>query len=394
MAHSLKRECLLGAVAMTGMLLSSSAWADETIKIGMSVPLSGAGAIWGKATEWLCKRAAEEIKESGGVKVQDQVYNFECVAYDNKYTASDGTKVAQTLLNRDGVKFIYGFGTAPILATQTISERQGAMLLNTSWGMSSKGPKFPLTVSVNNTLVEILPALVKYVTQAHPQAKTIVLLNVNDASGRETEGIARPQREKAGVKVLSSDYYERGMTEFQPIAARIAAFKPDIIDVSSAPPADAGLVFKELDVLGFKGIKIMDNGMAADSLLATSGPAGNGVYMGAAMTFDGPSVSPHQRKVNEDARAALGESIGPPTIGAYDSVYMIKAGMEKAQSIDPKEIAAAMPSVTYKTFYGGEAGFAGKAVYGSDIAPQLPVFISQVVDGKVVEKARIDPRQK
>jgi branched-chain amino acid transport system substrate-binding protein len=371
---------------------ATSAGAQGTIGIGITAPMSGAGALWGKASKWLCKRAAEEIKESGGVKVKGQSYNFDCLAYDNKMTAAEGTKVAQTMLNRDGLKYVYGFGTAAILAAQTMTERQGVVLMNTSWGMSSKGPKFPLTFAVNNTPVEIMPAVAKYVTTAHPQAKTIVLLNANDASGHEAESVYKPTWEKAGVKVLSSDFYERGTTEFQPVAARIAALKPDIVDIGSAPPPEAGAVFKELEILGYKGVKVMTNGGSAEAFLKTAGDkAGEGVYMGAAMVFDGPSITEKQRKMNQEALADVGDALGTVVISGYDMVYMLKAAMEKAQSVEPKDVAAVMSSVKFKTFYGGEAGFGGKEIYGANIAPQLPVYITQVVGGKLVEKARIEP---
>jgi branched-chain amino acid transport system substrate-binding protein len=77
--------------------------ADEIIKYGFSSSMSGPGALWGKAQEWLCKHAAQEIRDSGGIKVKDKVYNIECLVYDNKYNAAEATKVAQTLINRDGV---------------------------------------------------------------------------------------------------------------------------------------------------------------------------------------------------------------------------------------------------------------------------------------------------
>jgi branched-chain amino acid transport system substrate-binding protein len=389
----MKASSRAGAVTALALSLActvgTNARADETIKIGLSLPLSGSGANWGKGAEWMCRKAAQEIRDAGGVKVKDKVYNYDCIAYDNKYTAAEGTKVAQTLLNRDGVKYLYAFGTAPLLATQSLTERQGVMLFNTSWGKSSKGPKFPLSFSVDNSPFEIMPVMVKYITTTYPQAKTIVLLNANDATGRENESISRPLWEKAGVKVLTSDFYERGTTEFQPIATRLASYKPDIVDLSSAPPADAGQIFKELATLGFNGIKVCDNGSGVEGLTATGGTAVNGVYMGAATPFDGPSTTEHQRKVNDQALAYLGESLGLPTISAYDAVYMTKAGMEKAQSIDAREVAAVMSSVKFRTFYGGETGFAGKEIYGSNQAPILPVYITQIVDGKLVESARV-----
>ena len=377
--------------ALVTLAATISARAEEVIKVGLSVPLSGSAANWGRGVDWMCKKAAEEIKAAGGIKVKGKAYNIECLAYDNKYTAADGIKVAQTLLNRDGVKYIYVLGTAPILATQSITERQGVMLFNTSWGMSSKGPKFPLTISVDNSPNEIMPALIKYLTQTFPQAKTMVILNANDATGREAEATARPMWEKAGMKILTSDFYERGTTEFQPIAARLVSFKPDMVDLSTVPMADAGQVFKELDALGFKGIKVTDNGTGADAIIATGGTTVNGVYMGASMTFDGASTTEHQRKVNDEYFATFNESLGLPQISGYDAIYMLKAGAEKAQSIDPKDVAAVLETTTFRTFYGGEAGFGGKEIYGVNSQPMLPVYITQLTDGKLIEKARIVP---
>jgi branched-chain amino acid transport system substrate-binding protein len=382
----------MSAALLAAGALSSPAMAQETIKMGLSIPLSGAGAVWGKGIEFMCNRAAQEVKEAGGVKVKGKTYNFECIGYDNKFNASEGTKVAQTLMNRDGVKFIYGFGTAAILATQSLSERQGVMLFNTSWGKSSKGPQFPLTYQVNNTPVEVTPALAKFITDTYPKAKTIALINMSDASGREAESVYRPTWEKLGVKVLTSDFVERGTTEFQPVANRIAALKPDIIDIGSASPAEAGQIFKELDVLGYKGLKLATNGNSAESMKATGGNAVNGTYVGFAMVYDGPSVSEHQRKVNDDARKATGESLGMAVMGAYDMIYMMKSAMEKSQSVEPKDIAGVMSSVKFRTFLGGETGFGGKESYGSNMAPQLPVYIAQVVDGKLVERARVAPK--
>lgn len=367
--------------------------AQDTIKFGVSAPLSGPGAPWGKGAEFMCKAAAREINAAGGIKVKGTAYNIDCVAYDNKYSAADGTKVAQTLLNRDGVKYMCAVGSAAILAAQSLTERQGALLFTQAWTKSGKGPDFPLTFSDIVTPIEVAPAMIQYVTKAHPQAKTVALLNVDDANGHGTADIVRPLWEKAGVKVLTSDFYAPGTTEFQPAAQRLAALKPDMIDLASPPPAIVGQVFKELSVLGYNGIKIATDGTAAEGITATGGAAAEGVYMGAAITFDGPSVTAHQRKLNADAKPLIGESLSIATNPCYDAVYMLKAGAEKAQSMDPKAIATALPTTRYTSFYADNVGFGGKAVYGSNIQPKLPVYITQIENGKVVERARIIPNE-
>jgi branched-chain amino acid transport system substrate-binding protein len=370
----------------------SMAGAQETIKLGLSVPLSGGGAIWGKGSVFMCESAAGEINAAGGVKVGGETYNFECVAYDNKYNAADGTKVAQTLLNREGIKFVGGsLGTAPVKAMQSLTERQGVLLFTTAWGSSIKGPKYPLTFTQMNTPFEILPNLIPYVHNAHPDAKTLAMLNPNDASGQETEAVANDVWKKSGVELLSSDFYERGTTEFQPIAARLAALKPDIVDLGGTPPADAGAIFRELDALGWDGVKVVEVGTGADGLKATGGGAVEGVYLGAAVSFEGSDISDHQREVNDKARAEIGESLNAIHIGFYDSIYALKAGMEAADSVDPKEVAKVLPQTKFRTFYGDEIGFYGEATYGSNQQMRLPVIVTQIQGGKLVELDRVVP---
>jgi branched-chain amino acid transport system substrate-binding protein len=387
------KTVLLAAASLFAVgLAASQSRADEIVKIGLSLPLSGSGAAWGKGGEWMCNQAAKEIKEAGGIKVKDKVYNVQCIAYDNKYTAAEGTKVAQTLLNRDGVKFFTGIGSAPLIAAQSMTERQNVMLFNTSWGKSSKGPNFPLSFTINNTPVEIVPALVKFLRATYPEAKTVAMLNVNDASGHETEQVANPAFEKGGFHVLTSDFYERGNTEFQAIAARLYSFHPDVVELSSLPMPDAGQVLKELELLGYKGVKSSMIGSSVQGISATGGAAANHTYMAAALTFDGSGTSEHQRKLNEAETAYTGEALSLPMISCYDAVMMMKAGIEAAQSVDPTEISKVLSTTKYATFYGGMSGFSGQEVYGNNHQPLLPVYITQIVDGKMVEKMKIDPR--
>jgi branched-chain amino acid transport system substrate-binding protein len=374
---------LLGALAL------NAASANESIKLGLSVPLSGAGANWGKGAEWLCKEAATEVATAGGVKVGGKVFNFECIAYDNKYNAAEGTKVAQTLLRRDGVKYIGGsLGTAPVKALQSLTEREGVLLFTVAWGASVKGPKFPLTFTQMNTPNEIVQPVVQHVKQAHPTIKTVALLNPNDATGQETEQIARRAWEAAGVKVASSDWYERGTTEFQPVAARLAGLKVDAVDLGASPPADSGLVFKELIALGWSGVKVVQVGTGAEGLLATGGRAADGAYMGAAVTLEGTNVSARQRELDKGVRAATGESINAVQIGFYDSVKALKVAMEQAQSVDPAAVAKALPTITFDSFFG-KAAFGGKATYGSAQQLLIPVIVTRLKDGKLIEVARI-----
>jgi branched-chain amino acid transport system substrate-binding protein len=377
-----------GAFTLLGV-----AQAQEVLKLGVSAPMSGAAAVWGLGMEWLAKEAAKQVNESGGVKVGGKTYRFEIVAYDNKYNAAEGTKVAQTLLNRDDIRYVVGsVGTAPVMALQSLSERKGALLFTTAWGSSIKGPNFPLTFTQINTPAEVIPPLYGYVKQENPAIKTVAMLNPNDATGKESEVVARKVWESLGVKVVSSDWYERGTTEFQPIAAKIVGLKPDVIDLGTAPPGDSGVVFKEIKVLGWSGVKVVPAGTSAEAMIKIGGDSVDGVYMGLSADYDGPQATEVQRRLNKGLRAAVGEPINVVQIGGYDAVMALKAGMEAANSLEPKAIAAALPKIVFDVSYGKTA-FGGKDTYGSPQHMLLPAIVTQVKGGKLVEVRRLQPAE-
>ena len=387
------RKTLIATIGALAFVAAPGVKAQETLKLGISAPMSGAAAIWGLGMEWASKQAAQSINDAGGVKVGGKSYKFEVVAYDNKYNAAEGTKVAQTLLNRDNVRYIIGgIGTAPVMALQSLSERKGALMFTTGWGMSIKGPKFPLTLTQINTPSEVIPPLYSLIKKQHPNVKTVAMLNPNDATGKETEVVARKIWESLGVKVILSDWYERGTTEFQPIAAKMVGQKPDVIDLATAPPGDSGIIFKEIKVLGWNGVKVVAAGTSAEAMMKIGGDSVEGVYMGLSADFDGPQATPVQRKLNVGMKAAVGEPMNVIQIGGYDAVMALKAGMEAANSLDPKAIAAVLPKIVFETSYGKTA-FGGKATYGSPQQMLVPVVVTQVKGGKLVELERLIPAE-
>jgi branched-chain amino acid transport system substrate-binding protein len=387
------RNAVLAIAGAAALAAAPLVAAQETIKLGISAPMSGAAAIWGLGMEWLSKQAAQSINDAGGVKVGGKSYKFEVIALDNKYNAAEGTKVAQTLLNRDDIRYIVGsVGTAPVMALQSLSERKGALLFTTAWGSSIKGPKFPLTFTQINTPAEVIPPLYAYIKQQHPNIKTVAILNPNDATGKETEVVARKVWEVLGVKVVSSDWYERGTTEFQPIAAKMAGQKPDVIDLGTAPPPDAGVVFRETRVLGWNGVKVVAAGTSAEAMMKVGGDAVEGVFMGLSADYDGPQATETQRRLNKGLRAAVGEPINIVQIGGYDAIMALKAGMEAANSLDPKAIAAVLPKIVFETSYGKTA-FGAADTYGSAQHMLLPVIVTQVQKGKLVEVRREVPEE-
>jgi branched-chain amino acid transport system substrate-binding protein len=390
--NKLKALSVGSLFALSSLMMVGTTQA-EVLKLGISAPMSGAAANWGLGQEWAARKAAQEINDAGGVTVGGKNYTFDVVAYDNKYSAAEGTKIGQQIINRDRARFVVGgIGTAPILALQSLTERNGVLMFQSAWGKSIKGPQHPLTFTQSNTPFEILGPLYTYIKEQNPNIKTVAILNPNDATGKETLPVAEEVWNSLGVQVIDVSWYERGTSQFQPIAAKLAGLKPDVIDIGVTPPGDAGVILRELDVLGWKGVKTQPAGTNADQVVQVAGAAANGLYMGFSGDYGGDQATEKQRELNQGMIAALGETINPLQIAAYDSVYAIKAAMLAADSVDPREIAKVLPTIVFETSYGPTA-LGGADLYGSPQQMLLPVMVTQIQDGKVNELKRIKPAE-
>lgn len=370
-----------------------SAKAEETIVFGLSHALSGPAAYFGKNTTWVAERAAEAINEGGGIKVGDTTYRLEVKAYDNLYNAAGGTAAAQTMISREGLKFIANSqSTAAVIATQSLAERAGVLLFTGVWGKSVKGPNHSMTFTNLNSPPEILPPLFEYVKKNHPDAKSVAILNPNDASGKEVAEESVRQWERLGYQVVYNDYFERSTTDFSPIATRILAVRPDIVDTGASPLPNVGHVFREMKTQGWDGVKIASSGSEAEALVSAGGDAVEGTYLGLGAVFDGNSATEIQRELNKRAVAEIGQPLNQPTIAVWDSIHALKVAIEKAGSVDPKVVAETMPQIVFESSYG-PSGFGHADIYGLPNQMLLPVIISQVKDGKVVELERVIPEE-
>ena len=388
-----RRSVIAGVAGVFAAPYVCRAAANPILKFAVFVPLSGAAASWGLGCKWVAERAAEEINSKGGIKAGAETYNVEAIAYENGYNSAEGAKAAQAMLNRDGVRFIIqGIGTAPVKALQSLSEKKGALLMQIAWGKSVKGPQFPMTFTNGNTPLETFGPLFDLIKAQNPAAKTVALLSPNDASGQEVEEESVKQYKARGFDVLVSTWYERGTTEFQPIATKLAQTKADLIDMPSVPPADAGSVFRELAVQGWKGVKVLAAGTGSDALVKVGGPSVEDVYMATAADFGGARATPTQRTLNEGALKALNEPLNVLHIGVWDSAMAIKAGIEASRSVDPKVVAQKLPEIIFESSYGPTA-FGGKETYGSPQQMLVPIIVTQIKKGKTEEIARVLPAE-
>ena len=128
------------------------AHAQETLKLGALVTLSGAGAAWGQGMKNAAEVAADQVNEAGGLEVGGKKYRVQVVAYDDKYQANEAVTVANRLVFEDKVRYVIGpVGSAPVLAIQPMTEKNKVILLTLGFTSKALAADKPYTFRPNVT---------------------------------------------------------------------------------------------------------------------------------------------------------------------------------------------------------------------------------------------------
>ena len=104
---SIRSHMLLAAGAVAGMLAVAPAHAQETVKIGLILPMTGGQASTGKQID----NAVKLYMQQNGDTVAGK--KIEIILKDDGAVPDNTKRLAQELIVNDKVSFIAGFGVTP-----------------------------------------------------------------------------------------------------------------------------------------------------------------------------------------------------------------------------------------------------------------------------------------
>ena len=117
---SIKQVGRLALYFMLALLMTTSVYAGQTIKIGLLGPMK---FLPGRHVWWGGSLAAEEINKAGGINVNGKKYLIEVVKADTNeiFSLPDAVSAMERLITVDKVDFLVGgFNSEPVLAMQEI----------------------------------------------------------------------------------------------------------------------------------------------------------------------------------------------------------------------------------------------------------------------------------
>jgi branched-chain amino acid transport system substrate-binding protein len=370
---------LLGAVAFS----TSAAQADETIKIGVNEPLTGAVAASGNYVTDGARIAADVINASGGV-LGKQV---ELIIEDNKSNPKEAVAAAEKLIVKDKVTVMMGAwsSTYTLAVMPKLMEYGVPMVVETS----SSGK---ITVAGNPWIFRISPtsemeakAFGGKADQFNIKKANFLVVNNDWGRGAGAE-FAKVLKEK-GIDVGVTETMDAKAADLSAQIASIKAAGGDTLFVTTGVE-QLTLVLKQAKEQRLDARIISTGGSSSpDQLVEQAGAAAEGSHhiLFFAPWFPETAPNPDVAQKFVDEWNKRGYNFAGLTEGfrGFDGIMTIKAGIEAAGSTDSDAIRKALWDVKVKGV-NGNITFIKQGPKGKESAQNQPnIYVVKIDGGKV-----------
>ena len=316
--------CLAMAVAALGLSAASGAFAEDTIKIGLIVPMTGQQQSTGK-------------QESAGAKLYmaqhgDTVAGkkIELIVRDDGAVPDNTKRIAQELIVNEKVTFLAGFGVTPAaLAVAPLATEAKVPEIVTAAGTSIITEKSPYIARTSFTLAQSTVPMADWAVQNG--IKKVVTMISDYAPGLDAEKSFKGEFTAKGGEVIDSIRFPLANPDFAPFLQKAADEKPDAIFVF-VPSGQGGTFVKQFVEKGLDkaGIKIIGPGdVMDDDLLNGMGDSVIGTVTAHLYSADHDSAA-NKAFVDAFKKANGGMRPNFMAVSAYDGMHLIYTALEKA----------------------------------------------------------------
>ena len=380
-----KLSGLMATVAILAGSVITGAFAQETIKIGVTQPLTGAFAASGNYVAQGARIAEDEINKAGGVLGK----KIQLIVEDNKSNPTEAVSTVEKLIQKDKVPVIIGAwsSTLTLAVKPKLEEYKVPMVVETS----SSGK---VTTSGNPYIFRISPTSAMEAVAFQPLIKKMdikkadFLYTNNDfgiGSGAEFSKMLKAN----GVQIGVMETMDPKATDFSAQLAKIKASGGDTLFVTTAVE-QLTIILKQAKEQQLKVRVISCGGSnSPDQLIEQAGDAANGSFH---TTFFPPwfpevTKNPDAAKRYMDEWKKRGHHVGGLTEGyrGYDGVYVAVAGIKAAGKAEPEAIRTALWGVKVKGVYG-DIAFTKQGPAGKESGQNIPsVYLVTIANGKVAK---------
>jgi branched-chain amino acid transport system substrate-binding protein len=318
----LRKHLSIGIAFAAGALASAGALAQDTVKVGLVLPLTGGLGVVGMEVQ----AGAKLYVQQHGAMVAGK--KIDLIIKDDGGVPDNSRRLAQELLINDKVGIIGSALTPSAMAIGPLStQSKTANVVMVSGTSGVINPANPYMVRTSFTLGQQSGIIAEWA--AKNGSKKVVIIQSDWAPGAEASAVFTESFSKAGGQVVETIKVPLANPDFAPFLQRARDLGPDTLFVF-VPTGQAATFAKQFVERGLDkaGIKLIGTGdIADDHDLPGMGDAMLGVVTA------GIYSALHNSQVNKDFVAAFkkANNFRPNfiTLGGYDGMHVIYEALKK-----------------------------------------------------------------
>ena len=244
----MRRQILKGLAASAIALATLPALAQETVKVGLILPMTGQQASTGRQLE----AGVKAYMAQHGTKVAGKT--VEVIIKDDTGVADISKRLAQELVVNDKVSVLGGFGLTPIaMAVGPVATQAKVPAVIMTAATSVIVEQSPYFVRVGRTMPQMTFPIADWA--AKNGIKSAVTLVSDYAPGIDAEKFFKERFEAAGGKVLDALRAPLASPDFAAFLQKAKDLKPDALFLF-VPSGQGATLMKQVIDRDFAGSKI------------------------------------------------------------------------------------------------------------------------------------------
>jgi branched-chain amino acid transport system substrate-binding protein len=340
---------LLGFSLVIGMAVAEArekpAAGGEEIRIGFTVPITGASAAEGAYFIKAIKFALKQINQAGGVKGK----KINLIMEDTQSSNPGALAALQKCVEQDKVLALVG----PVKSTQIMAMSDAiksyaipTMIGGTNASLTRKGNPWLFRVRPDDSIAAA--AMVKYIKEDLKFAK-VGILHDTDAFGTGGADLVEQYTKENGLTLVKREKYTTKDKDFTAQLLSLKNAGAQIMVVYGTNPEDVAIIQRQYRQLGSPFKYIGSPSSAGRDCLNLSKEAAEGLL--AIIDFV-PGQSETSRKYAEDYRKEYKEEFDANSIWAYDGLNILVNAIRKAGEDRNKIREALLATKGYKGVLG------------------------------------------
>ncbi len=242
-------------MALLSLSLSLPSWvgAEDLIRFGASLSLTGRMATEGRLVKDGYEFYVKHINARGGIEIRGKPYKVEVVYYDDESDPKTAARLVEKLIVEDGIKFLLGpYSSSCTFPASSVNEKYRLPMVEAHGAATTifeRGYKY--IFATLNTVDQYTGNILKMAVESNPRPKTVALVNENTLFPQLAMDGAAKQSGPLGLEVVYKEKYPSGTKDLSSMLAVVRQKNPDIL-LAGGYTADMILLVKQAKEMGVK----------------------------------------------------------------------------------------------------------------------------------------------